>query len=293
MIKFFIKEWSEELKFYASLSTKEKQESRRAKTRGFICFLISIVLHTLFLFLAIQRGFSSDSTKPIDIELALNNKGFELAEGMVSLEVKPIYDKKGDIIIAPSMLKQEKNKTPKDKKALALNQLLKNLKASKGPTLSDKVKIKQPKSKKTSQLEKEQLRLQKSLQISESNRPFVKTTKPKMANLWLASPLTKTKKQVKPANYTNIMKVIDQKSFQFRDCYEKALLKDELLSVKVVFLLQLRKTKVQKTRLELHGKGNPESRRTLTHCLFRESKTLVVLQNKNNISVKFNLIFGL
>ena len=104
----------------------------------------------------------------------------------------------------------------------------------------------------------------------------------------------KTKKTV-AANQENteIMKVIDQHSFQFQECYEEALLLDEKLSGKVIFLLKLNRSKVKKSGMELEGQGNSNSRRKLTRCLFKESKKLVFLKNRKNISVKFNLIFGL
>ena len=89
------------------------------------------------------------------------------------------------------------------------------------------------------------------------------------------------------------MKVIDQHSFQFQECYERGLLKDESLSGKVIFLLKLRQSQVKKAGLELKGKGNPASRKELTRCLFNESKKLTFSNNKGNISIKFNLIFGL
>ena len=48
--------------------------------------------------------------------------------------------------------------------------------------------------------------------------------------------------------------------------------------------------------MEGGGEGEKEEgecRRALSHCLFRESRELVFSQNKKNVLVKFNLIFGL
>ena len=94
-------------------------------------------------------------------------------------------------------------------------------------------------------------------------------------------------------NTTDIMKVIDGHSFQFRNCYERALLQDESLSVKVVFLLKLNGSRVETVRLEMKGQGSARSRRALSHCLFRESKKLIFSSNQESLSLKFNLIFGL
>ncbi len=76
-----------------------------------------------------------------------------------------------------------------------------------------------------------------------------KKVTPLKVQLWNHMNLSQSSTAGEGVNYTDIMKVIDKHSFQ--TCYEKALLKDEKLSVKLVFLLKISQSKVQNTRLEL------------------------------------------
>ena len=243
---------------------------------------ISLSLH-IVLFTSVLRGL-----KPINLSQEIDIKGeevnFELTEGMVSSDVNPIYDSEGQVIIKPSLLVK-----PKDKQALLLNSLLETLKAGKKPALSSSI-IKTP-SQNRPRLKQTEKSLMDQLQVENFKIPSSQATK--SAGFWNQVRMLKSDTATNEINNTKLMKVIDQHSFSFRDCYEKALLKDENLSVRATFLLKLNKSKVQNTKIELKGKGNLASRQTLSHCLFQQSKTLVFNKNQQSLSLRFNLIFGL
>lgn len=284
---FFMKEWKEERLYLSSLSVQEKKEIAKSRTSLFLSFSVSIVLHAVF-FLSIFFGVFDRVLYDRNIFISKNVIDFELMEGMVSTYLDPVYDQNSDIIVDPAVL-IGKNKN-KDSQLLSLSSLLKELKKSENPVLSSVFSKSQ---KRKSRLDQEEKNLRAGLWGLKQGNTIAKKITPMRIQLWDHMRLSNSDVVNVKVNYTHIMGVIDRHSFQFRDCYEQALLKDEKLSVKAAFFLKLDQSKVKKTKLELHGNGNPRSRRALSYCLFRESKALVFSKNKKNISVKFNLIFGL
>ena len=287
VLAFFLKEWREERLYLRSLDTQEKKEMTKQKVSYFISFSVSISLHAVFI-LGIFTGIFDRVLYNKDVFIAKDVVDFELMEGMVSSYLDPVYDQNSDVIVNPAILIGKQDK--KDDQMLSLNHLLNQLKKSKNPFLSSVVSEGQ---KRRSKLGQEERNLRAGLGGFDQGRTIGKKIRPMRIKLWNQVHLSGSDAVNVKVDYAHIMKVIDQHSFQFRDCYEQALLKDEKLSVKAAFFLKLNQSKVKRTQLKLHGDGNTRSRRSLSYCLFRESKALVFSKNKKNISVKFNLIFGL
>ena len=287
---FFVQELKETRLDYMSLDPLAKKEIKKERLRHFASLSVSLALH-IFLLLGMWNGLFSPSSFLGETKLQAEEVDFELTEGMVSSEVQPLYDPFGEVIIKPSLLFRERKK---DKHALLLNELLKNLKKEKGPVLSSSV-LKSGQ-KNFSRLRKAEQNLRWGLRVEKLKIPKRQKKSLQQAGFWSQMGLLKKEDKVSglgAVNNTEMMKVIDSHSFQFRDCYEKALLKDESLSIRAMVLLKLNQSRVEHTKLELKGRGNPVSRRLLSHCLFRQSKTLVFAKNRQNISIRFNLIFGL
>ncbi len=287
---FFVQEWKEARLDYKNLDPEDRKEIKKERLRYFASLGVSLALH-VFLLAGMWNALLSPVSFVGETEIQAEEVDFELTEGMVSSEVEPLYDRFGEVIIKPSLLFTARKK---DKHALLLNELLKKLKEEKGPALS--TALLKSRRKGSSRLRGAEQSLRAGLMRVEKVRiPQPRQRKSlQEAGLWSQVGLLKKEKgNMAPVNNTEIMKVIDSHSFQFRDCYEKALLKDESLSIRAVVLLKLNQSRVEHTRLELKGRGNPVSRRLLSHCLFRQSKTLVFAKNRQNISVRFNLIFGL
>jgi len=280
VIKFLTQELREERLFFKNLSDREKSDLKKRNRRQNISLIISIALHSIF-FLAIFNGFFIDpDSMDADLVSDKNIIDFELLEGMVSAEMDSVYDENSDIIIKDSFLIKKKEIADK---RLSLDNLLKELKALKVEKSTSSV------ASYKSNIHKETNDLKAGFDIIRKHRKL----KPLKIQFWDQVKLSPKEGVSRDLDYSNIMQVIDQHSVSFRDCYERALLKDDKLSVKAVFLLDIANSKVKKTKLELEGQGKPSSRRQLSHCLFRESKKLLFVQNKKPISIKFNLIFGL
>lgn len=281
---FFIKEWKEENLHIASLSKQEKQEISNSRLSHSISFFASVILHLILVLGILNSSFNSvvkDNSVNIDIVVPHKKESITLFDGMISSELKSVYDFNSNIVIDPTSLIQ--------KKINVLDTLLNNLKRSKKPILSSVVSTDYKHKSKLNVAEKH---LQQKLSVSK-NKKIGKSVTPLKIQLWNNMNLLKLHNKSAKVNYTDIMKVIDKQSLQFRDCYETALLKDDKLSVKVVFTLDLNKTKVKNTKLKLHGEGNKKSHYALSYCLFKQSKKLTFPTNKQNILIKFNLIFGL
>lgn len=288
VVSFFIKEWREEKLYLMTLDDQEKQEVRRRKISYFVSFSLSLVLHIVF-FLGVLNGVFSRVLSGKDMVVDKSIVNFDvLTEGMVSTYLDPVYDQDSDIIVDPAFL--GKRKKERDKQILVLDNLLSELKNSGDPVPSSSFSKER---KQTLGFHREKRRLKAGLGKMRHRKGTSKKMAPMRVQLWDRMSLSNSNKISSNVDYTHIMKVIDQYSFQFRDCYERALLKDEHLSVKAAFLLQLNQSKVEKTKLELHGNGNPRSHRILSRCLFQKSKNLVFSKNEKNISIKFSLIFGI
>ncbi len=286
ILAFFAEEWKEERLYFTGLSAVEKQEIKKSRRRHGLSFSFSCILHGV-LFIGLYNGlFTPVKEGPV---LDIGEAGavdFELAEGMISSEMSPVFYE-SDIVVKPALLFTKKKK---DERKTALEALLQELKLGKNPLLSSSVSA--DTTSQSARLEWEERRFKAGLLSVKAGKRKRKHLK---AQLWSKMNLFEALASSSDVSVNNsdIMKVIDGHSFQFRHCYERALLKDESLSVKVVFLLKLSQSRVKTTRLEIKGTGSPPSRRILSHCLFRESKKLTFVNNTENISLKFNLIFGL
>ena len=288
VFQFFLQERKEKRAYLSSLSSEERREIRKKKWRFGIAFFISSIVHGLLFFAVFYRLINPILLGEATI-IAKETLDFDIMDGMVSSHLDPVYDEMSEFIIKPSALIKNE-----DRKKVDLSNLLDQLKTSTGPALSNKVVGKDREYK--SRLGQEEESLKAGLKKRSRPKPRItRINKPSRSQLWDRMKLLKTTQRQKggPVNYGDIMKVIDKHSFQFQECYEKALLRDESLSGKVTFLLKLNRNKVKKTGLELKGKGNTKSRRALTRCLFQASKSLSFPKNTQKVSVKFNLIFGL
>lgn len=284
---FFIKEWRAESLYLASLSATEKQEISKTKWTHRFWFFISITLH-IILFLGII-------TDPLDLTVVHTTNqvivpkivNFTLETGTISPNLNNIYDKNSEFIINKKDLIIEKRKND-------LKTLLDKLHGKKKFVgLKESLLLAKDAAKNThhSNLDKEEAYLQGQLRGSH-NKFIINKTPSTNAQLWNNINLLKGNSKGVKVNYTKIMQVIDKHRLKFRECYEKALLKDESLSVKGIFIMRLKKSIVASTKIKLQGKGNKKSYITMSNCLRRVSKKLLFLKNKHNITIKFNLIFG-
>ena len=283
MLQFFAREREEARLYRASLSPLEKQEIRSARRRMLLSFCASLALHAAF-FLAVF----SDFMEPVllgEAEVSAESEAdFKIMEGMVSEDLEPVYDEFSEFVIKPSELIKKKSS-----RLLSLDNLLEQLRAGKAAALSDRMAGGNLEAKKPSRLGG----AEGSLRARLRGRKIKKSLSLSRIQLWDHVKTLKMKGGRGKANYSEIMKVIDKHNFQFQECYELGLLKDEKLSGKIIFLLKLDRSLVKKASLKLEGQGSPASRRALLRCLYRESKKLVFLKNKKKISIKFNLIFGI
>ena len=290
IFRFFVQEWRESRLYWANLSSLEKKEIQRNKIRYFVSLCVSILLH-VGLVMSILNMALNPHKHSKEIEILKGEVDFELTEGMVSSDIQPVYDNEGEVIIKPSLLLK-----PEDKQAVALNDLLSQLKEGKGPALSSALqshRLHRSHLEPATPASLAKKSLSAKLKVKGFKIPETKTQS-KSAGFWNHIQMLKSDQaDLADIDDSEIMKVIDQHSFQFRDCYEKALLKDEKLSVRAVFLLRLNQSQVQHTRLELNGTGNKASRHLLSHCLFRKMKMLVFAKNQQKLSLRFNMIFGL
>ncbi len=284
VLRFFAQERKEQRLYLASLSERERKEIKRKRSRHFVAFFVSFVLHfALFVFLFYD--FIDLVLIGEDQVIAKDAIDFDIMDGMISSDLDPVYDEKSEFIVKPSALIKKE-----DRKKLSLSNLLEKLRGSKSPVLSGDSPRKR-KQEYASNIGQEEQKLKSNL--GWRGKRGRKKIKPLQLQLWDRMKMLKSSKTEAQVNYGDIMKVIDKHNFQFQECYERALLVDESLSGKVTFLLKLNHSRVQKAGLELKGKGSPGSQRALTRCLFKESKSLSFSKNRQKISIKFNLIFGI
>ena len=284
---FFAQEWREEKQRLTRLSAGERAELVRRKRACLFSFFASVVFHLLFV-VGIVNGLFDErevSPPPADGDMVVK---FDILEGMVSSDLDPVYDPVGEVVVDPARMKDKKHLRTE-----ALDSLLKELKSGKSPFL--RASVFESARENSPRLKGEELRFQAGLSLK-SPRPgsVFKNINSLQVQLWDRLRLSSSTGGEKvDMAHGEMMQVIDSHTVRFRDCYERALLKDQQLSVKAVFFLKLNQSRVQNTKLKLQGRGNPKSRFTLSRCLFRESKALVFAKNKHNVSIRFNLIFGL
>ena len=90
-----------------------------------------------------------------------------------------------------------------------------------------------------------------------------------------------------------IMDEIQKHMDQFRDCYEKSLLREDELSIKATFFVNIRKTVVKKAKINLTGRGSMSIKKQLSRCLLKEINQISFLKNKQDMPVRFSLLFDL
>ena len=267
--------------FLSSLNELEKMEIRKSGQRYLTAFSLSFILHCA-VFLMFFYGFKDAAFLLGENQIkARDTVDFDIMDGMVSGDVEPVYDKNSDFIVKPSILVRRKRKKH------SLSVLLKELKSSKGPLLSaGGLKKREKRESRISQEEQK-------LKIGVGWKKTKRRVRPLRAELWDRMKLLQENRREGRVDYKNIMKVIDGHSFQFQECYEKALLEDEKLAGKVIFLLKMSGSRVEKAGLDIQTGKKSSAHRTFSRCLFSKSKSLVFPGNTGNISIKFNLIFGL
>lgn len=286
IFQFFAREREESRLWRASLSRRELREISLERRRLWISYSVSFALHALIAF-ALLSDFTGAVLIGDQRISAESEADFKLMEGMISHLEKPVYDESSGIVVKPSRLIRKK-----DRRLLSLDNLLQKLRSGGGLKLSGGAFKGSEKSAARPRTGAEELELKAGLR----RRRTGKRLSVSRGQLWDGLRLMReaNKGGAAQVNYSEIMKVIDKHNFQFQECYELALLKDEKLSGKMVFLLKLDRAAVKKTNLRLEdGRGSPVSRRALLACLYQESKKLVFARNKRKITVKFNVIFGI
>lgn len=255
VFRFLAHERKEQRLHLAALTTTEKEEIRQQKKRNLIAFSISFVLHILF-----ALSFFYSSVNPVFVGEDQIVKGdtvdFDIMDGMLSSDVDPVYDKSSEFIVKPSVL-------IKKRKDQSLTELLDKLRGLKTTGLSGKSSLK--KKKYESQIGQVDYKLKAEFGWKRTKKkvsPLKVQLWDRMKTLKSGSKTSKVSKN-QNVNYGQIMRVIDRHNFQFQECYERALLRDESLSGKVIFLLKLNHSQVKKAGLELQGKGSSASRREL------------------------------
>ena len=296
IVRFFLEEWREEKKFRMGLSKREKREFSNRTEQQFISFSFSFLLH-LLLCLGMVNGvleglLASESEESVSLGEAIVN--VEVMGGMFSGHIQPIYDPKSDIVIKAFSL----NRYKVHKKMTTLERLLEQLGGKKISLLSKGSQFINIGSEKVSKsrltLVEKNLKAGLSFGFNDS-RPIVKKQKKvKQTQLWNRVNLTSLNKMREGMmKQRDLMKVIDKHIFYFRECYEQALLRDEALTVNAHFLLRLNRSSVRSVKVNLIGKGGMTGKRQMSGCLAAQSKKLKFTDNKQSLSVKFSLIFGL
>ena len=283
VFRFFAREREESRLYRAALSPLERREMKRERRRLLLSFCASFALHSVFL-LAVLSNYFIEAVFLGEKEISARDEAdFNLMEGMVSSYLNPVYDESSEFIIKPSSLIKKK-----DSRLLSLENLLEQLRAGGGASLDGKAFAASKEGGKRSRIGQEELNLKAGLR-----RKKIKRKAPlSRIQLWDRVKMAQSGASPAPVNYSEIMKVIDKHNFQFQECYELALLRDEKLSGKIIFLLKLESAAVKKTNLKLEGQGSASSRRALLQCLYQESKKLAFPKNREKISIKFSLIFG-
>ena len=296
VVHFFLEEWREERRYRLSLSKSERQELSNRVYQNGMSFCFSLMLH-LILVLGLVNGVLEGSLINKSEEVVSLGEAIvdiEVMGGMLSGHVEPIYDSKSNIVIRAFSL----NRYKIYQKMTALEKLLQKLSNKKLSILPETSRSKSVGSNKSS--ESRLALVEKDLKAGMSfgfrnNRRFAKRNKQlTQTQLWNRVNLASVGSMREGImNNQALMKVIDKHIFYFRECYEEALLKDDKLTVNAHFLLRLNKTKVKSAKVDLIGKGGLTSKRKMSNCLSAQSKTLNFADNKQSVSVKFSLIFGI
>ena len=294
VMRFFLKEWKEDRRYWMSLNKQEKKEIYNQKYNNLISFSFSLLLH-LLLFLGVVNGVleSALMDKQADaVSLGEAMIDVQVIDGMFSDHVDPVYDPHSKIVIKAFSL----NRYKVHKKLSALEKLLEQLGRKKVSVLSKASQSQSAGAESKSRLALVEKSLKAGVNFGFNNsRQLRKTRKRvKRTQLWNRVNLTSLNKMKEGVmNHRDLMKVIDKHVFHFRECYEQALLRDEELTVNAHFLLRMNKAYVQSAKINLIGKGGFTSKRQMSDCLTVQSKKLNFADNKQNLSVKFSLIFGL
>ena len=296
IVYFFLEEWREEKKYRLSLSQIERHELSNRTYQNFMSFCFSLMLH-LILILGVVNGVLEGSLINKSEEVVSLGEAIvdvEVMGGMLSGPVDPIYDPKSDIVIKNFSL----NRYKIHKKMTALEELLQKLSNKKISILSKNAQSRSTGSNRNSEsrlaLVEKDLKERMSFGFRKNRRFIRRNQKFKQTQLWNRVNLAAAGNMRKRVmNNQALMKVIDKHIFYFRECYEQALLKDEKLTVNAHFLLKLSKAKVRTAQVDLVGRGGFSSKKQMSHCLSAQSKNLNFADNKQNVSVKFSLIFGI
>ena len=282
--KDFLHQRREEKMYLLSLSPKARSYFQHRQKEKFVSFGASFLLHTL-LFFSFMTGFMDGSLfAPAQSQnvAALGEAvvDFQIMDGMISQDLKPVYDPNSTIFIKPLALNPSSE----------LDKLLQSLRKKSTTALSSSRKQGKHSSRRNFSALKN--RLKAGIHFGFRKPRVVSNSSRSMQQLWnrvglqaLHSPTA--------GGYKDFMRVIDKHTFYFRECYEKALLKDEKLKVNASFLLTLNQSRVKKSRVSLMGAGGFAGKRQFSNCLFAQSQKLKFAGNTKNISVKFNLVFGL
>ena len=88
-----------------------------------------------------------------------------------------------------------------------------------------------------------------------------------------------------------VRKILEKNQKSYQACYEKALLKDQLLNGVGRLVILINAGQVTKVESLFRGDGHKIAVNTLTDCLDSKSKRLKVTPIKGKHKVKFNLVF--
>ena len=284
---FFIEEWRDHRTYRKALSEKEKREARLNKLYQFLSFTISLVLHCIIFFGITIFFMDSENTGQ---ELLIDNAvEFELASGMVaSSGIESVYETESGIIVKPNSLSKLSHQNSKVK---ILDDLLNKLREEKTSTWS-KNNPQKSQSQSIGWSDAIKKQLENNLNVENKNQKKL-NQKIVLAKLWDRLKISQMNKEYSSTDHKNIMDQIQKYTYQFRDCYEKSLLLDEVLAVKAAFLLNVNRASLRTAKVKLKGQGSLKSRKQLSRCLLNEVKKISFSKNKKNISVRFNLIFEL
>ena len=98
-------------------------------------------------------------------------------------------------------------------------------------------------------------------------------------------------KKIYSEDVKGVRKILEKNRAIYQSCYEKALLKDQLLNGVGKLTIFIKSGSVIKVQSFFKGDGHKTAVRSLTSCLDSKGKLLKVAKIKGYHKVKFNLVF--
>lgn len=279
LFHFYLEERNKDRFLFKKFTPNFVGEFRKQQSRQKMFYFVSVFGHGILL-LSFYFLFAA---KPLD-ELA-DNDALDVGEflalaslSQLSPDVETVYDPYGDVkVVKP--VKKKKKKSAKSRMAQLLEKL----------SQMTPVQVDENAQPSEDDLKNALAKIQKSKSGSKTDRDALMAQRQKL----LADMRERnSQRQNMGAKVASLVKLIGKKSESFQECYEKALLTDQDLSVHASFLFSLGgKGEVDKTLIRIRGAGSGKSKRVLDSCLKSKTRLLSFPETYKGMKFKFNLLF--